>query len=219
MAATSPYEEFINQLSARGFLPAPLAAFWSGKSPASEKEIAPLDASNIPGFDYMSRVSRVSGIATAAQAELANRAWAEMIAGKFSYEDMLRTYARIVDNYYDVWVEVTRGPGYITRPAWVYFDCVKTKDGWVPETLKAPAKMDRGKTPETELAPTVFEGKGGSFDLYKSYDWVGYDLTLTLDPALVHEVPSGMYMSYVFAKGRSSEAPLAIAVLRVTRDA
>ena len=78
--------------------------------------------------------------------------------------------------------------------------------------------MDRGKTPETELAPTQFEGKGGSFDLYKSYEWVGHDLTLTLDPALVQAVPSGMYMSFVFAKGRSSEAPLAIVVLRVGRD-
>ena len=135
MAATSPYEEFINQLSARGFLPAQLLAFWSGRTgAASEKEIAPLDASNIPGFDYMSRISRVSGIAVAAQAELANRAWAEMVAGKYSYEDMMRTYARIVDNYYDVFVEVSRGPGYISRPAWVYFDCVKTKKGWVPET-------------------------------------------------------------------------------------
>jgi hypothetical protein len=197
------------------------------KPPSSSRStpnpVARPDRENLPGFDFLSRVGRTAGIALVAQTEAANRAWAEMLRGNYTLGDAMRTWSSMAENYYDVLVEFWRGPGYVTRPVWLYFDYVYTRSTrtGIPDTLKAPAKMDRARTPETEPAPTAFaslEGKSSSTKLYKSYDWTGHDLVITLDTAEVQKLDSGLYMSFVFAKGRSSEAPLAIIALRVVQQ-
>jgi hypothetical protein len=215
----SPVDEFLRRLRERGLGPDQVAKFVADMVGAPYPAVARPNADNMPGFDFVSRVGRVAGIALVAQTEAANRAWADMLQGTFTLGNAVRTWARMADNYYDIVVELWRGPGYVSRPAWIYFDYLRAQGTWVPDTLKANAKMDRSRTPETEPAPTDFvglQGKGGSSRLYKSYDWSGNELTVSLDPGEAQSLEPGMYISFLFAKGRSSEAPLAIIALRVT---
>jgi hypothetical protein len=218
----SAVDDFIDLLKARGVGPGELAKFIASMVGAPSAVARP-GSENLPGFDFASRVGRVAGIALAAQTEAANRAWADMLQGTYTFGSAMRTWSRMFENYYDVLVELWRGPGYVPRPAWIFFDYAysRSQDSWVPDTLKAPAKMDRLRTPETEPAPTEFvglQGKGGSARLYKGYDWVQNELTVTLDPEEARKLEPGVYISFLFAKGRSSEAPLAIIALRVTHQ-
>jgi len=215
----APVDDVLSRLQARGVDPNQIAAFVANLvgAPAPSAE-----GNNVPGFDFMSRVVRASSVALAGQTEAMNAAWAEARRGTFGFGSAMRAFTGIAESYFDVVVETWNGPGYIPRPVWLYFDYIQNKDGsWTPETLKAPARMDRAVSLETQPEATIFVplGKGGPEpELYRDNGIVvqGRELIVTLDPAAVQNL-DGQYVSFIFAKGRSAEAPLAIVVLRVTR--
>ena len=180
---------------------------------------------NIPGMEYLLRVGTLYNNVVTKQADEMQTAWSAIKNGTYKYQDACRVWATAVEDYYGLAVDVSRGPGYISRPAWLYFEYSKTN----PSTLSYPARLDRSESPATDLNTTDFanldKGNGPSFllasDLYQQHEVSGEQVKIVLNDKYLANAPpapslNGQYISFVFGKNRGPEPPLVIVVLRLT---
>jgi len=176
--------------------------------------------SNVPGLEYLLRVGKAWQDAMTGQVDAVQTAWNEIKAGNYDHKTMGRLWADAVESYYDTLVEATRGPGYVNRPAWMYFTH-KQSD---PQPLERIARIDRTEALNTVLEMTDFASLQGlgALSQAKLYEECAFtksrrEINIRLD---VNEIVNGrpdkgQYMSFVFGKDRGAEPPLVIVMLRI----
>ena len=175
--------------------------------------------SNVPGMDYLTRVGKFWNDLLLRQSKASQEVWNELKAGKYKHETMYKAWAGAVEDYYELTVEAWRGPGYISRPAWLYFTFSKSS----PTPLDSTARLDRTESMATNPDMTDFaslQGKGarpanGDAGLYQQCELNGNEIRIKLDRDAVAGSPPGQYISFVFGKNRGPEAPLVIVMLRI----
>ena len=179
--------------------------------------------SKIPGFEYLERVSEAWGTAMGAQTRVVNDAWADMQSGNYGFANAMKAWSNYVQAQFGVLVEVSRGPGYVCQPTWLYFD-FKKNPPMTPTALDSGV-VTIGKTEArtTQLDKTdfaCFEAQPAiPSAVYTCCDWATSvtrsQIRVTLDVAVVAAAKPGQYISFILAKGRTSEPPIAIVMLRI----
>jgi hypothetical protein len=182
-----------------------------------------------PGSDYLQRVGEAWLTAVGNHTSAINRMWDDARAGNFDHARAFKTWVEMADGYFDAAVEASRGPGFVLQPTWAYLDFTpadpdddETHDE--PESLEAPVKLSRTEGQSVKVAPTVFaQMEGGPSlptDAYVFCDWVDGSrsrIFIKLNKEVIRNAPSGQYISFLLAEGRTGEPPLAIVMLRLNR--
>lgn len=184
------------------------------------------DDSNFPGFEYLLRVGSSLSTAIMGHGDAVNKAWHDIKEGNYGFREMMKTWAETTEGYFQAVVEASRGPGFPRSAAWIFFDCQAK-----PKVLKGSVKLSRAEPDDpyvTEFAS--MEGKPGipATAAACAFADAGHSrLNVRLIPdhvdkdgnPIFHDLRSrrarGQYMGFVLAKGRTSEAPLVIVMLRV----
>jgi hypothetical protein len=177
--------------------------------------------SNFPGMDYLVRVGSLWNNVLLKQSAEMNTFWSSIKDGNYTHPGLFKAWAGAVEDYYSIAVEASKGPGYISRPAWLYFSYSKT----TKPVLAYTARLDRSESAATVLDKTDFTSLDSGAKLLAKDVYVdsgchlnGNELQITLDKdnlALVNE--EGQYISFVFGKNRGPEPPLVIVVLRISQ--
>ena len=135
---------------------------------------------NLPGEDYVLRIgSHVNDLYESQFATL-RKLWNEAQAGKYSHASLASAWIAGVGSYYDLGVDISRGPGYTLQPSWLYLTYQKDssgtgagggtkagkagKKGGSPSTLEGAVPIDRSQpVSSTTLTGTNFASfQGGS---------------------------------------------------------
>ena len=75
--------------------------------------------SNLPGMDYLVRVGNLWNNLLLKQSSEMQKAWSQIKGGTYKSQNAYSVWATAVEDYYGFAVDVSRGPGYIPRPAWL----------------------------------------------------------------------------------------------------
>jgi hypothetical protein len=179
---------------------------------------------SFPGFDFMDRVGQAMSSASLAQARIANEAWSQMRSGNLGLGALMQFWARSVEAQYGTVVELSRGPGFVRQPAWIYFDYTKGATGQT--ALEGTATLSRSEALATTLDQTDFAYfEEGPSKLTKddytaqwldSSDRTHIKVTINKDAVERDAVEAGQYVAFVLAKGRTSEPPLLIVMVRIS---
>ena len=193
--------------------------------------------SNLPGMDYLVRVGNLWNNLLIKQSSEMQKAWSQIKGGTYKSQNAYSLWATAVEDYYGLAIDAGRGPGYIPRPAWLYFAySVNPKNASV---LSYTARIDRSESSATTLATTDFaaldKGSGLSFlpgtsedpnSIYEQCHVKGDQIEIVLaGKELAAQAASakknkqslkGQYISFVFGKNRGPEPPLLIVVLSIT---
>lgn len=186
-------------------------------------------AGNVPGMDYAVRVGHALTEALLTQVDLLNDAWSSMLRGDYTFGAATRLWARVLERYYDAAVELTRGPGYLPRPAWLTFTYSREQKN----VLKDVARIDRTISPDLDTTPFAPFGNGAEqAGLYlmpiaglASQNPAGMERTeivVELNTQLIEqrieegEMGDGQYISFILPRARGPEPPLVIVMLRIS---
>ena len=182
------------------------------------------DRNNVPGFAYLQRVNTMAMRALGAQTEAMNHAWADMRLGRMDYNGAMRAYTRLTDNWVEVFMEIARGPGFVSRPSWLIFPWFTPTGGKTsdknPDTMLVRVTID---TPVDDmlLEYTNFERFGGNETTKSLYaknrppSVSGTRVEIEFDRKQLDDLKVGDYVSFLFPGGRGGQAPVAIVVVRV----
>ena len=180
-----------------------------------------------PGFEFVDRVGQAWISASAAQTRLANEAWSQMRSGNLGLSDLMQFWARSVESQFGTFLELSRGPGFVRQPAWLYFDYKKGETGQT--ALEGLATLSRSEALATNLDKTDFAYfEGGPSKLMEddyTAQWLDstnrtdIKITIAVEKLEAADVQVGQYIAFVLAAGRSSEPPLAIVMLRISAAA
>jgi hypothetical protein len=180
--------------------------------------------SNLPGMDYLVRVGNLWNNLLLKQSSEMQKAWSQIKGGTYKSQNAYSVWATAVEDYYGFAVDVSRGPGYIPRPAWLYFAYSRKQDS----VLSYTARLDRSESPATVLDTTDFASldkvPGDTFitrDIYQQCHLNGDQIEIVLDKKHLDSLPKkpspdGQYISFVFGKNRGPEPPLVIVVLSIS---
>lgn len=177
--------------------------------------------SNFPGMDYFVRVGSLWNNILVKQAAEMDTFWSSVKEGNYTHQGLFKAWAGAVEDYYSIAVEASKGPGYVSRPGWLYFSYSKATNPVMAYT----ARLDRSESAATVLDKTDFISLDGGDKLAAKEVYVdsgchlnGNELHITLDKdklALVKQ--EGQFISFVFGKNRGPEPPLVIVVLRISQ--
>ena len=171
---------------------------------------------NVPGFEYISRVSTAALRAAEAQSEAINDAWSEIRRGRYDFSNALKTWAMLTENYYGVFVEALRGPGQSRHPAWKIIPYSLKKQPRAAPTFNVAVDG----VVEEELEFTEFFGTGGAHKIFDESDpptVIGRRVYFRLkDDVIKKDLEAGTHhVAFIFQKGMGSVPPLVIVMLRV----
>lgn len=217
---------YFEQLKQAGIDPRLFAAFVSqfmGATPSSST-----DKDNVPGFEYVQRVSTAALHALLGNGEEANRVWFEMRRGRLGFGALLRSWTKMVENAGGVVTEALRLTPQAVQPAWLFIPYSKTD----PPTTKFAIRLDTTPEPIASLQFTDFEGPApvgsqaaamggsgrGKSRLYKKGipDVVGNRLEFSLDEGKVKELDvNTQHTAFVFRKGMGAAPPVAVVIVQV----
>jgi hypothetical protein len=186
--------------------------------------------SNPPGMDYLVRVGNLWNNLLIKQSSEMQKAWSQIKGGTYQYQNAYSVWATAVEDYYGFAVDASRGPGYIPRPAWLYFAYSPKEQ----PTLSYTARLDRSESPATTLDKTDFASLDKGPDsryllagpLYEQCHVNGDQLEIVLDAKELANLAAtakknkqslnGQYISFVFGQNRGPEPPLVIVVLSIS---
>jgi hypothetical protein len=180
--------------------------------------------SGVPGFDYVERIGMAWQRALTTHAEIANKYWDQIKAGKFDCATMMASWAKVAEAYFGPTVEAFRGPGFVREPVWLSFNYQRALNNALEDVVRLPqAQSDATTLLMTDFAPFYTQPALLSSKVYKSCDWADDDSSRTqIKIVLDHNelqkinVAPGQYISFVLAANRGPEAPLVIVMLLVT---
>jgi hypothetical protein len=218
------YNAYFEQLKQAGIDPRLFAAIVSqfmGSTPPP-----PTGSDNVPGFEYVQRVSAAALHAVLAHGEEANRAWSELRRGRFGIGAALQSWTKVVENYAGVVTEGLRFTPQPAQPAWLFIPYSKKN----PPTTKFSLRIDTTREPIASLHFTEFEGPApvrsaapGSGRvksvLYKKGipEVVGNRVEFNLDHSQVQQLDDGtQHTAFVYRKGMGAAPPVAVVVVQVT---
>jgi len=216
------YNAYFEQLKQAGIDPRLFAAFVSqfmGSTPPP-----PTGSDNVPGFEYVQRVSTAALHAVMAHGEEANRAWSELRRGRFGIGAALQSWTKVVENYAGLVTEGLRFTPHASQPAWLFIPYSK-KD---PPTTKFSIRIDTTREPIPSLQFTDFEGLApvgytGERStrrnaLYKKPpDVTGGRIEFSLDHDKIKALDDDTeHTAFAFRKGMGAAPPVAVIVVRVT---
>jgi hypothetical protein len=174
----------------------------------------------MPGSEYMDRVGQAVLGAMTAQREVATAAWTKMQEGKYQYADMMQSLTEMMGGYYEMMIEVSRGPGFVFQPIWLYFDYKKGETG-TPETLQDTVRISRTEAAQTELETTPLSSLQKEMPIanaYQSCNWAAggrSQIQVALDKDVIDAAATGSYIGFIMPKGRTGEPPLVIVMLQI----
>ena len=182
---------------------------------------------NLPGLNYLRRISLSYMNALERQAAEAETLWNALKDGSNVGKALSGAVTGAIESYYDVLVEVGRGPTFTPHPEWVYFTHTKQPEGASLPTLQAEAPVSVAQPVGTNLETTDFVslsggsalpgGSGAADSLYDLCELArgNVAVSIRLDVAEINKKPLGQYLSLVTAKHGSGHAPLLIVVLTI----
>jgi hypothetical protein len=214
---------YIDSLAQAGIDPRTFAAIVSQFAGSTQTPTGGSD--NVPGFEYVQRVSNAALQAMLAHGEEANRAWSEIRRGRFGIGAAMQSWTKVVENYACVVMEGLRFTAHPPQPAWLFIPYSKGRP-----TTQFSIRMDTLREQASDVESTKFESPGplGSAaaprqgtvtsSLYKKTPKVvDGRIEFSLDPDLVKELENDtMHTALVFRKGRGATPPVAVIVMRVT---
>jgi hypothetical protein len=174
------------------------------------------NADNVPGFEYMSRVSNAALRAAEMNGEAINDAWSRLRRGRYDFRNALQTWAMLTENSYGVFVEALRGPGQSRHPAWKIIPFSQSH----PPAPTFNVPIDGFVKDELEF--TEFFGTGGShriFDEGEPPTIVGGSVYFRLRTDVIQAdlQPGSDHVAFIFRKSMGSVPPLVIVMLRVAK--
>jgi hypothetical protein len=220
--AAKSIKDYLDALENEGVGPKAFAAFAKNMGGFDDDDLnEDVNKDNLPGYSYLSRISEAGFNALTAHGETANAAWKEIRRGRYGFGRAMRDMSKLVENYYGVLCEASRGIEEQRRPVWLL----------VPYSRKKPTNRHSVRI-ETTLAPgqllehTKFEafGGGAGYDTLFAADGEpkveGARLTVRFDEKKIapnaNHVPDGYYVCFVYPQGAGSGPPVAIIVIHVT---
>jgi hypothetical protein len=182
-----------------------------------EEEVPAFENANVPGFEYLQRVSSAAGRAVAAQVEQMNNDWSKMRDGDYSFAKAMNSWARIVESYYGVVTEAWRGPAEFPRPAWLIIPYSKSKRRAPTISVRVDAIFDK----RTSLEYTKFEGLGNAQSTDSMYaqapEGVGTRVEMRLNHKAIQILQDDTdHVGLIFRKAVGAAPPLLIVVVHVT---
>jgi hypothetical protein len=190
-----------------------------GDAPSDEREqvVRPFTDDNVPGFEYVQRISSASGRALAAQVERMNGDWSTMREGRYTFAMAMQSWAQAVESYYSVLTEAWRGPSQMPRPAWLVLPYSQRK----PPAPALSVRIDGIFDQKTALEYTRFEGLGkaqSTEDIYAEPPYgVSSRVEVRLNDDAIQQLEANTdHVGFIFRKGMGVAPPLVIVVLRVT---
>jgi hypothetical protein len=198
----------VDELDESEVTPQQVAAFISsmvgGKTPPA--------FAKVPGYDYAYRIAEASLKTLANQGDAVNDAWSQMKRGAYGVGSAMKTWVTLVEGWYDVVLEASRGPAYRKSPGWVVFD---RRDG--AETFERDVDVDVQNPGDLET--TNFERIGAHDSRAGGYKPAptarGGKVSVRIDRALVRQFDPGLlFISFIFPKSRGPSEPLVIVVVR-----
>jgi|SRR3954471_15560898 len=202
------FREFLEQegINAKQF-----AAFINNFIGADPEEVSGDD--NVPGFEYLSRVSSAASRAVIAHTKAANNAWSEMRYGRYGIGTAMKSWVRVVENYYGVATEMARmSPA--RGPVWQVIPYSRAN----PKTFYS-IRVDEVLQNNDNLVVTPFTalgtGSGRDDVLIKPPHSTGTRIEFDLDKRTVEYMDNGNYLGVIFRQGAGATSPLVVLVLRV----
>jgi hypothetical protein len=212
--------DYLNDLRSKGEGPKHFAAFSRNLtgSDGVNPEVNEDGDDNLPGFEYLQRVSTAAFRAVTSHGEELNSAWSEIRRGRYSFDTAMKSWAKLTENYYGVFTEALRGPVELHRPAWLIIPYSKSQGGAPAFSVRIDGVLKKG----TPLEYTKFEGVGATpsaiTDIYeKPPEAVGSRIHIRLSDTVIKSLPENSdHVGFIFRKGVGNAPPLVIVVLRVT---
>jgi hypothetical protein len=170
---------------------------------------------NVPGFEYVQRVSTAAFRALSAHGEAMNAAWCQIRRGEFGFAEAARSWSKIVENYFTVVTEAARGPSQLARPAWQVIPYSK-KDPRLNFSVPTEYVLERGAAlAYTRFASLTGDGVGG--DIYEDTPKaVGSRVEFRLNRKVMDGLPDNAdYIGFIIRKGMGTAPPLVIVMIRV----
>ena len=183
---------------------------------ASAHEPPEFSNDNIPGFEYLQRVTMAAGRAVVAQVERLNEDWVRIREGTYTFGAALGTTAKWLESVTHVVDEAWRGPSQFPRPAWLIIPYSLRHKPAPDLSVRVDAIFDR----RMPLDYTKFEGLGSarsSQDIYaQAPHGVGNRVELRLNELTLERLdPNTDHVGFIFRPNAGPSPPLVIVVLRV----
>src|SRR5262245_12801056 len=134
-------DELFDALDRAGVDPQQFAAFLKNAI-GSDAAIGGDD--NVPGFEFLQRVTTATVRALTAHAEELNGAWSEIRRGRFGPGVAMQSWTRVVENYYGIVTEAWRGPSPTAKPAWLVIPYSKSKPPAPSFSVPVEAVLEKG---------------------------------------------------------------------------
>jgi hypothetical protein len=211
------FKDWFDELARAGIDPRQFAAFVSqfiGSTPPS-----PGAGDNVPGFEYVQRVSTAAFHAVLAHGEEANRAWSETRRGRFGIGAAMQSWTKVVENYAGVVAEGLRFPAQTSQPGWQFIPYSKKNPPTPPFSVRTDSTRELRQGLEyTTFAPLVPTGSSTKSVRYsKTPEVVGGRIEFTLDRSQIQTLDSNTdYIGFIYRKGMGAAPPVAIIVVHVT---
>ena len=173
-------------------------------------------SSTFPGYNETLRMLELSGDYLRSQGDLWNRAWLEIVQGRFNFKSWIAMAAESVDGQWRFARDLTRhAPPSNEAPPWVRLDWQRGKTA--PSRISPPLNATfRGDSFSTDFC--LLGEKGSTKGLPPPDVEPGPDNTLSVSiPPETPAPPVGLYISFVFPTG-DGYAPILIVLLQVTAD-
>jgi hypothetical protein len=170
---------------------------------------------NVPGLEYLQRVSAAAGRAVLAHTEEVNQVWSDIRRGTFQPAPALQSWTRVVDSYFAIVTEAWRGPFQLPRPTWRVIP-FSLKDSSPSFTFPTEQLLDKGANLDSTILP-VPNGAAVPAKIFSQEPTVdGSRVTFVLDKTAFVRMENERFVGFVFEKGKGAVNPLLIFVLHVT---
>jgi hypothetical protein len=190
---------------------------------------------NIPGYQYADRMSTAMSRALRAQAEEFNGAWRQIRQGRYGFGAAMRSWAKLAEGYYDVYLEALRGPSEVPRPSWlvITYNVRNRPANTFPVRCDG---LDLGDKPELECTNFAGARRPDPNNLEtvpvaapKEYIYEGSPqvdgkrILVTFNDQIPdrvgrRELQLGDYVGFIFRKQAGRSMPLVIVTLRLINE-
>lgn len=191
---------------------------------------------NLPGLAYLRRWGTAYVGALERQAAESANTWNALKSGNFDLGHVGRAWASLIENHYELLIELSRGPSFTPSSPWVYFRHTVPRNGdkKKPSPLQTSVQLEVTQPLDTQLRASEFAslqgGKRlsarGEDSLYESChllrDLKTIKITLDvkeIDKQLKHgHITAGDYLSFIYTGNANGQAPLAIVLLAIVDE-